>query len=57
MSEPRATGLDTARAVPVPLSDADYRLMVESVRDYAIFMLDPDGCIRSWNAGARRLKG
>ena len=57
MSEPRATGLDTARAVPAPMSDADYRLMVESVRDYAIFMLDPDGCIRSWNAGARRLKG
>ncbi len=39
------------------MTDADYRLMVESVRDYAIFMLDPDGCIRSWNAGAQRLKG
>lgn len=33
------------------------RLMVEAVRDYAIFMLDPAGHITSWNAGAERLKG
>ena len=39
------------------MTDADYRLLVDSVRDYAIFMLDPDGRIRSWNAGARQLKG
>jgi PAS domain S-box-containing protein len=31
--------------------------MVSSVRDYAIFMLDPDGRVASWNEGARRLKG
>jgi PAS domain S-box-containing protein len=40
-----------------PLSDADYRLMIESVNDYAIFMLDPEGRILSWNSGAQRLKG
>jgi PAS domain S-box-containing protein len=34
-----------------------FRLLVESVKDYAIFMLDPDGRIATWNAGAERLKG
>jgi PAS domain S-box-containing protein len=34
-----------------------YRLLVESVSDYAIFALDPDGFIMSWNAGAERIKG
>src|ERR1700727_401624 len=34
-----------------------FRLLVESVRDYAIFMLDPDGIILTWNAGAERFKG
>ena len=34
-----------------------FRLMVTSVKDYAIFMLDPDGHIVSWNEGAERIKG
>lgn len=34
-----------------------FRLMVESVRDYAIFMLDPQGYITTWNEGAERVKG
>ena len=34
-----------------------HRLLVESVDDYAIFALDPDGFILSWNAGAQRFKG
>ena len=34
-----------------------YQLMVDSVRDYAIFMLDPKGHIASWNQGAQRIKG
>ncbi|HWI81866.1 PAS domain S-box protein [Ramlibacter sp.] len=38
-------------------SEARFRLLVESVRDYAIFMLDPGGNVRSWNAGAQALKG
>ena len=37
--------------------DTRYRLLVESVTDYAIFMLDPDGLIASWNPGAKRFKG
>ncbi|MGO4222428.1 ATP-binding protein [Lysobacter sp. TAF61] len=39
------------------VDDATYRLLVESVRDYAIFLLDEDGYIRSWNKGAERIKG
>ena len=34
-----------------------YRLLVESVRDYAIFLLDPNGIVSSWNIGAERIKG
>src|SRR3954466_2618647 len=34
-----------------------YQLMVDSVRDYAIFMLDPNGHVASWNRGAERIKG
>lgn len=37
--------------------DSLYRLLVESVVDYAIFVLDPLGRVRTWNAGAQRLKG
>ena len=38
-------------------SDERFRLMVESVRDYAIFMLDPAGNIATWNLGAQLNKG
>ena len=34
-----------------------FRLMVDVVRDYAIFMLDPEGHVTSWNLGAERTKG
>jgi PAS domain S-box-containing protein len=39
------------------LPDHLFRLLVESVRDYAIFLLDREGHVTSWNAGAARLKG
>ena len=38
-------------------SEERFRLIVQSVRDYGIFMLDPRGYITSWNEGARRIKG
>ena len=38
-------------------SEARFRLLVESVRDYAIFVLDPQGRVATWNAGAERIKG
>ena len=34
-----------------------YRLLVEGVIDYAIYMLSPEGIVSNWNAGARRAKG
>jgi PAS domain S-box-containing protein len=37
--------------------ERQFRLMVEAVTDYAIFMLDPHGHVVSWNKGARRIKG
>jgi PAS domain S-box-containing protein len=36
--------------------EATFRLFIESVRDYAIFMLDAEGRVASWNAGAERIK-
>ena len=38
-------------------SEERFRLMVESVRDYAIFMLDTEGYVASWNQGAALTKG
>ena len=47
---------DSAPA-PGSISDEMFRLLVENVRDYAIFMLDPNGIVASWNAGAQHIKG
>jgi len=38
-------------------TEETFRLLVESVQDYAIFMLDPEGHVITWNAGAERIKG
>ena len=38
-------------------SERQFRLLVEGVTDYALFMLDPNGVVTSWNAGAKRIKG
>jgi PAS domain S-box-containing protein len=38
-------------------SEERLRSVIEGVRDYAIFTLDPDGTVTSWNAGAREIKG
>jgi PAS domain S-box-containing protein len=38
-------------------SEQRFRMLVDNVSEYAIFMLDPRGVISSWNAGARRIKG
>jgi PAS domain S-box-containing protein len=40
-----------------PYSDEVFRLLVESVQDYAIFLLSPEGNVMTWNAGAERIKG
>jgi PAS domain S-box-containing protein len=38
-------------------SEERFRLLVNSVKEYAIFMLDADGCVASWNLGAERIIG
>ena len=38
-------------------SERDFRMLVQSVSDYAIFMLDRDGFVISWNSGAEQIKG
>ncbi len=47
------------RGAELALQEAEHRsrLMLESVEDYAILMLDPGGRVVSWNAGAQRIKG
>src|SRR5258707_848606 len=39
------------------LSEQRFRVLVESVTDYAIFILNPAGIVESWNPGAERIKG
>jgi PAS domain S-box-containing protein len=39
------------------LTDDPFRLLVQSIVDYAIYLLDPKGYVTSWNAGAERIKG
>jgi PAS domain S-box-containing protein len=41
----------------VDLLDEHFRLLVDLVEEYAIYLLDLDGTVRTWNPGARRLKG
>ena len=38
-------------------SEQQFRLLVQGVADYAIYMLDPSGIVSNWNAGAQRIKG
>lgn len=54
MSDPRPGRFTTAL---LHQASDPFRLLVESVRDYAIFMLDWEGRIASWNTGAERIKG
>ncbi|UYY60322.1 PAS domain S-box protein [Sphingomonas sp. S2-65] len=51
LTERRATEEELRR------SEERFRLLVQSVSDYAIYMLDPEGHVASWNAGAERFKG
>jgi PAS domain S-box-containing protein len=52
MSESHQAAPERPRA-----SEDQFRLLVEGVQDYAIFMLDPTGHVATWNAGAQRIKG
>ena len=46
-----------AQRLQLDASERRYQSLVEGVRDYAIFMLTPEGRVASWNLGAERLKG
>jgi PAS domain S-box-containing protein len=48
----RRSAQDAVRA-----SERQFRLLVAGVTDYALYMLDPNGIVTSWNAGAERIKG
>src|SRR5262249_5285498 len=39
------------------ISEERFRILLEGIEDYAIFMLDPDGRVTSWNTGAQRITG
>lgn len=55
---PDADGIERSRVrEELRRSEERFRLLVDGVRDYAIFMLDPEGRVVSWNSGAERLKG
>ena len=56
VEEHNLTSALTSRQGSDPTTD-DIRLLVDSVRDYAIFLLDPNGNILTWNRGAERIKG
>ncbi|WP_137679002.1 ATP-binding protein [Aurantiacibacter suaedae] len=53
----RASALLHAREDDLRASEERFRLVVEDVRDYGIFALDPEGIVTTWNLGAQRIKG
>jgi PAS domain S-box-containing protein len=52
-------GRDAARPAALPRHTAErqFRMLIESVSDYGIFLLDPEGRVVTWNAGAQRMQG
>jgi PAS domain S-box-containing protein len=58
LDRPAGRILEVNREITAEVETAErFRLLVESVKDYAIYMLDTEGRIRTWNEGARRIKG
>ena len=55
-SNERMHGAKSPPSPEIAIEDR-HRLLIDAVRDYAIFMLDPSGRITSWNPGAQRIKG
>lgn len=56
MAESEATESGPPRLTPIADEDR-HRLLIDSITDYAIYMLDPMGIVTSWNPGAKRFKG
>jgi PAS domain S-box-containing protein len=56
--EPKSTPIPIRTDTPgIDESSEIFRVLVDSVRDYAIFVLDPEGRVLTWNQGAQALKG
>jgi PAS domain S-box-containing protein len=55
--KPMAVSTDRSRLQPPRSNDERFRLFVDAVRDYAMFLLDTDGRVLTWNTGAERIKG
>lgn len=48
---------DAREGLPLLRGEVAFRLLVEAVQDYAIFLIGPDGRVLTWNLGAQRIKG
>ncbi|MGA2126595.1 MAG: PAS domain S-box protein, partial [Xanthobacteraceae bacterium] len=59
MTERLPAGLPAHASAAVTFANSEerFRILVESIKDYAILMLDPDGLVTTWNKGAERIKG
>ena len=55
--QPSGSTYGSGSSYPRGIPDEQYRLIVHSIKDYAVFMLNPEGRILSWNEGARLIKG
>jgi len=50
--------MDLVKSLDAPRQDdSRYRLLIDAITDYAIYMLDAEGYVNSWNPGAERFKG
>ena len=45
------------KSLPAPSGSRRFQMLVDSIRDYAVYLLDADGHVHSWNSGAQRFKG
>lgn len=52
-----SNGTDQRPSSAAPVGEEQYRLLLDSIKDYAIILLDPKGQIISWNPGVERIKG
>ena len=51
------SAIPTDEQLKLRATEQQFRLLVESVEEYAIYMLDPEGNVATWNSGARKMKG
>jgi PAS domain S-box-containing protein len=57
MDDISGSDISMAEEKELRLNEQQFRMLVQGVTDYAIFLIDPQGRVSSWNAGAQRIKG